>query len=80
VLRIKPFSDLRSLDPIVTTDYAVRNHRYMVYDTLFAMDEKNQVKLQMVERWDTISDGLTWTFKLRSGLAFHDGAPVTARR
>jgi len=42
------------------------------------MDEKNQVKLQMVERWDTISDGLTWTFKLRSGLAFHDGAPVTA--
>lgn len=78
VLRVKPFSDLRSIDPITTTDYAVRNHGYMVYDTLFSVDEKLRVRPQMVDRWDTSADGLTWTFRLRSGLAFHDEAPVTA--
>ena len=30
----------------------------------------------MVEGHETSSDGLTWTFRLREGLRFHDGAPV----
>ena len=33
-------SDLKVLDPIWTTANIVRNHGYMVWDTLFAMDEK----------------------------------------
>ena len=33
----------------------------------------------MVEGEEVSSDGLTWTFKLRSGLKFHDGAPVTSK-
>ena len=28
-----------------------RNHGYMIYDTLFGTDEKNQIKPQMVEEW-----------------------------
>ena len=51
VLRVKPFSDLRSLDPIVITDYAVRNQGYTVYDTLVPMDDKQQIKPQMAKRW-----------------------------
>lgn len=78
LLRVKPFSDLRNLDPVTTTDYAVRNHGYMVYDTLFAVDERLAVRPQMVERWESSADGLGWTFTLREGLAFHDGQPVTA--
>ena len=35
-------SDLKVLDPIWTTANIVRNHGYMVWDTLFAMDEKLQ--------------------------------------
>jgi peptide/nickel transport system substrate-binding protein len=77
-LWVKPFSDLRQIDPVTTTDYAVRNHGYMIYDTLFSVDERLQVRPQMVERWETSADGLTWTFVLREGLAFHDGLPVTA--
>ena len=50
----------------------------MIYDTLFAIDEKFQVKPQMVDTWKTSDDGLTWTFKLRDGLEWHDGQPVTA--
>ena len=44
-------SDLKILDPIWTTAYIARNHGYMVYDTLFALDDKLEVKPQMVDKW-----------------------------
>src|SRR5256886_8952088 len=76
VLKFIPQADLRILDPIATTAYITRNHGYMVYDTLFAIDAKFQVKPQMVDKWEVSKDGLTYTFTLRDGLKFHDGAPV----
>src|SRR3974390_2037324 len=39
-LKFVPEADLRSLDPIWTTAYITRNYGYMVYDTLFAVNEK----------------------------------------
>lgn len=77
-LRVRPFGDLKAIDPIVNSDYMARNHGYMVYDTLFAMDEKLQIKPQMLERHSVSADGLTYTFTLRDGLKFHDGAAVTS--
>ncbi len=71
-------SDVKILDPIWTTAYIQRNHGYMVWDTLFAMDETFAVKPQMVDKWETSSDKLTWTFTLRDGLEWSDGKPVTA--
>jgi peptide/nickel transport system substrate-binding protein len=76
VLRFIAQADLRILDPITTTAYITRNHGYMVYDTLFAMDEKFQIKPQMVDKYEASKDQLTHTFTLRDGLKFHDGAPV----
>ena len=40
-------ADLKNIDPIWTTAYISRNHGYMVYDTLFAMDENLQPQPQM---------------------------------
>lgn len=77
-LRVVMHSDVKILDPIWTTAYMVRNHGYMVYDTLFAMDEKGDIKPQMVERHEVSPDKLTHTFTLRDGLLWHDGNPVTA--
>ena len=77
VLRVIPHADLKNLDPIWTTAYISRNHGYMIYDTLFAMDESFTPQPQMVDTWTTSEDGLTWTFVLRDGLKFHDGADVT---
>src|SRR3954463_6619862 len=71
-------SDVKIVDPIWTTAYITRNHGYMIYDTLFAMDEKGEIRPQMVERYDQSADKLTYTFTLRGGLLWHDGAPVTA--
>ncbi|MCI4427659.1 MAG: ABC transporter substrate-binding protein, partial [Burkholderiales bacterium] len=77
VLRIVPHSNLAVLDPIWTTAYMSRNHGYMIYDTLFGTDENAKIKPQMVESWTESGDHRLWSFKLRKGLAFHDGAPVT---
>src|SRR5688572_12032861 len=76
VLKFIPQADLRILDPIATTAYITRNHGYMVYDTLFAINDKFEVKPQMVDKHEVSKDGLTYTFTLRDGLKFHDGAPV----
>ncbi len=77
-LRVVMHSDLKIVDPIWTTAYIVRNHGYMIYDTLFSQDEKGDVKPQMVDKYEASADKLTHTFTLRDGLAWHDGAPVTA--
>jgi peptide/nickel transport system substrate-binding protein len=44
VLRMVPQSDLKILDPIWTTAFVTRNHGYMVYDTLFGVDEQGKVQ------------------------------------
>src|SRR5262245_65352596 len=77
-LRAVMHSDLKILDPIWTTAYIVRNHGYMIYDTLFSQDEKGEIKPQMVDKYEASADKLTHTFTLRDGLAWHDGQPVTA--
>ncbi len=77
-MKVVMLSDLKILDPIWTTAYIVRDHGYMVYDTLFALDAKLQVQPQMVDTWKVSDDKLTYTFVLRDGLKFHDGAAVTS--
>ncbi len=77
-LKVVMHSDVKIVDPIWTTAYIVRNHGYMVYDTLLAVDDKLAVKPQMLESWKVSDDKLTYTFTLRDGLKFHDGAAVTA--
>src|ERR1700742_2962120 len=70
-------SDLRFLDPIITTAYIQRDYGYMVYDTLLAMDSNFKIQPQMAD-WKVSDDKLTYTFTLRDGLKWHDGTPVTA--
>jgi peptide/nickel transport system substrate-binding protein len=77
-LKVVMHSDVKILDPIWTTAYIVRNHGYMIYDTLFAVDDKLAVKPQMVETWKVSDDKLVYSFTLRDGLKFHDGQPVTS--
>ena len=70
-------SDLRVIDPLLTTAYITRDHGYMVYDTLLATDSNFKVQPQMAD-WKVSDDKLTYTFTLRDGLKWHDGTPVTA--
>lgn len=76
-IRAVMHSDLRVLDPGLTTAYITRDHGYMVYDTLLAMDEHFKIQPQMAS-YKVSDDKLTYTFTLRDGLKWHDGTPVTA--
>jgi peptide/nickel transport system substrate-binding protein len=78
-LKFVPQANLANFDPIWGTQYVVRNASQLVWDTLYGIDDTLTAKPQMLEGDEVSSDGLTWTFKLRPGLKFHDGAPVLAK-
>src|SRR5919199_6376721 len=78
-LRFVPQANLANFDPIWGTQYVVRNAAALVWDTPYGVDEKLQPQRQMVEAEEMSEDGLTWTFRLRPGLKFHDGEPVLAK-
>jgi peptide/nickel transport system substrate-binding protein len=78
-IRFVPHADLANFDPIWGTANIVRNASALIYDTLYGFDVELQPQRQMVETEGVSQEGLTWTFRLRAGLKFHDGEPVLAR-
>jgi peptide/nickel transport system substrate-binding protein len=77
-LRFVPQANLASLDPIWTTAGTATNYGYMVFDTLFGIDDRLEAQPQMCAGHEVSSDQLTWTFTLREGLLFHDNEKVRA--
>ena len=78
VLKVSLQTELQILDPIITTINATRVFAYLVFDQLVAIDSEGHYKPQMLAGWDVSPDRLTYTFHLRDGLKFSDGAPVTS--
>ncbi len=74
-----PQADLAVLDPVWATAYVTRNHAFLVFDTLFGIDENYQPQPQMVDGYTVENDGKLWMLTLREGLKFHDDTPVLAR-
>ncbi len=77
-LRVAPETLTNIFDPHFTTSFTTRDFSYLIFDTLFAVNDRWEPRPQMIERWDRSADGMTWTFALREGLAFHDGSAVTS--
>lgn len=67
------------IDPIATTNYRTRDFAYLVWDTLISVDSKGHYHPQMLESFSSSDDKMTYIFKLRPGLLWSDGAPVTAK-
>src|SRR6187397_2425601 len=78
-LRFVPIPDLTSLDPVGSANRASHNHGYLVFDTLYGLDETFTARPQMAEGHTVENDGRLWTMRLRESLRFHDGTPVLAR-
>jgi peptide/nickel transport system substrate-binding protein len=78
VLRAGMQTDPVGLDPHTTQATATRNMLENVYDTLVMFDSQMQIVPALAESWTTSEDGLTWTFKIRQGITFHDGSVFKA--
>jgi len=79
VLKFIPQSDVTILDPIWTTAYVTRNHGFLIFDTLYGIDNAYKAQPQMVEGHTVENDGKLWKLTLRDGLNWHDGTRVLAR-
>jgi peptide/nickel transport system substrate-binding protein len=77
-LRFVPWANLANPDPIWANSAIAINHGYLVWDTLYGIDDRLVAQPQMCAGHQLSSDELTWTFTLRDGLRFHDGEPVRA--
>ena len=78
LLRFVPQANLTSLYPIWTTANVTRHHGYLVYDTLYGLDDAYAPHPQMAEGHVFDDEGRTCIITLRPGLAFHDGERVRA--
>ena len=78
-IRFVPEADVVLLDPVVTPAAQTREHAYLVYDTLYGLDDQFRPQPQMVAGAVTENDGKLWKLTLRDGLMFHDGTEVLAR-
>jgi len=78
-LRFIPNANLSALDPIWTTALVAQAHGFLIYDTLYGIDDASIASPQMCSGHDLSADELTWTFTLRDGLMFHDGEKVLSK-
>src|SRR5436190_21386792 len=72
-------SELQSYDPALVTDGPSINFVNLVFTGLIQLDDKLQVQDQLAQSHSLGADGLTWTFKLKPGLKFSDGEPLTSK-
>ena len=66
------------LDPHKTSAYFSFEVLENVFDTLVEPDADLEMRPALAESWEVSADQLLWTFRLRPGVTFHDGSPLTA--
>jgi peptide/nickel transport system substrate-binding protein len=73
-------ADAPSLDPHQESTFATLQMVAPLYSTLLQIDPYSYPKIigDVATEWKISSDGLTYTFKIRPGIKFHDGSPLTA--
>lgn len=72
--------DSVNLDLAQATDGESIKAGIQIYENLVKFgDNSMDVEPQLAESWTVSDDGLTWTFKLRKGVKFHDGTDFNAK-
>ncbi len=67
-----------TLDPHGTAATLAFMAMKSLYDTLVEPDDEGRLVPALAESWTVSPDGITWTFKLRSGVRFHHGKTLDA--
>jgi peptide/nickel transport system substrate-binding protein len=76
-LRIGLAADVTSMDPHAVNITPNNNIGWHVFDALVHVDEDARIVPGLAESWRAL-DASTWEFRLRRGVRFHDGSPLTA--
>src|SRR5438046_2794274 len=73
-------ADAPSLDPHQEQTFATVQPVAPLYSTLLQIDPYSYPTVigDVASEWKISPDGLTYTFKIRPGIRFHDGSPLTA--
>ena len=71
-------SDATSIDPVAVCNVYSSNIMAQIYDTLIDVAEDGTVTPRLAESYEVSDDGLTYTFKIRQGVKFHNGDEVKA--
>ena len=72
------WADPPTLDPALVTDGTSYNMVIEIFSGLMKINIEGQVVQDLADTYTVSPDGRTYTFKLRDGLVFSDGSPVTA--
>jgi oligopeptide transport system substrate-binding protein len=73
-----PVADIKTLDPAQAVDLQSAQAQEMLFTGLVMENDQLQATGFLASSWDVSADGLTYTFHLRQGMKFSDGAPLNA--
>jgi peptide/nickel transport system substrate-binding protein len=78
-LVVATYGDPKTFNPITATELSSRDIYRLLFNTLVNYDWPSQQAIPgLAESWSVAADQKTWTFKLRKGLLWSDGQPLTA--
>ncbi len=68
----------RFINPLLALSDTDRDLTQLTYSGLLRAKENGELILDLAESFEISEDGLTYTFKLKEDLTWHDGEPLTA--
>ncbi len=73
--------DMISLDPAEAFEFSGAEANAQIYDRLvtYPVDDVSKLQGHVAESWSVSDDGKQVTFKIRPGIKFHSGNPLTAQ-
>ncbi len=77
-LRLASAFDPQTMDPHALALLYHTRVITQVYENLVGRDKNFRLEPQLASSWESLDGGRRWRFKLRPGVKFHDGSPLTA--
>ena len=71
-------SDVRTLNPLQSTQWTERQILFLIFDSLLDLNPDFSLKPSLAKSWEIQEDGKRVVLNLETGVTFHDGTPFNA--